>query len=169
MLKGKKGSHAGRLLGFMRCKYIATHRRSRPLSKSPIRILPLLDHQISMVLREVGYFLFSSNGLVLCGFHTMTYRIKNTLTKKLGSCSHLAMNISTYQSDCLQRKYNRIGGKLQSCANWQTSYDWCGQQIDDRNLLLKLKKVGWINTCRHRFSFMVIYDVLLCIMVYFIG
>ncbi|KAL2557969.1 F-box protein [Forsythia ovata] len=73
----RKGS-SNQLLGFFQTaqKYsISDH-------KPPIRVLPLLGKQIGYIPSFLGYFICSSNGLILCGLHSATYYVVNPLTKK---------------------------------------------------------------------------------------
>lgn len=59
---------------------------SRPLSEPALRFLPTCnegdDLNSSGILKKLGYFIDSSNGLILCGRHPMTYYVWNPLTKQ---------------------------------------------------------------------------------------
>ncbi|KAL7109694.1 hypothetical protein ACP275_06G191000 [Erythranthe tilingii] len=57
----------------------------RPRSEHPMNILaviPAANPKIRCVRRELGYFINSSGGLVLCGRHPFNYHIMNPVTKK---------------------------------------------------------------------------------------
>ncbi|KAL2546037.1 F-box protein [Forsythia ovata] len=81
----RKGPYdAGRLLAIIRCPNGIS---------SPIEIVPPLDNQIGTIPRELGDFICSSNGLILCVrlssnghffccLNDVTYTVLNPLTKK---------------------------------------------------------------------------------------
>lgn len=59
---------------------------SRPKSEPALQLLPTCDEgddlNSSGVLKKLGYFIDSSNGLILCGRHPITYYVWNPLTKQ---------------------------------------------------------------------------------------
>uniref|UniRef100_A0A2P2IT67 Uncharacterized protein n=1 Tax=Rhizophora mucronata TaxID=61149 RepID=A0A2P2IT67_RHIMU len=78
------------LLGFFVCNtlYLGRPRNGlrRPRSEPALPFLPTSkegdDLQDSGILKELGYFIDSSNGLLLCGRHPKTYFVWNPFTKQ---------------------------------------------------------------------------------------
>ncbi|XP_022890925.1 F-box protein At5g03970-like [Olea europaea var. sylvestris] len=89
---GRKGSR-DQLLGFILRAYKYPYPNTRPRSEPRIKVLPLHGKRIGAFPEKVGYFISSSNGLVLCGHHhPMKYYVINPLTQKWVSlprpCNH---------------------------------------------------------------------------------
>ncbi|KAF3452327.1 hypothetical protein FNV43_RR02760 [Rhamnella rubrinervis] len=68
--------------------YLGRHKNGiqRPPSEPAIQLLSTSDEgdvlKFSGVLKQLGYFIDSSNGLLLCGRHPMTYYVWNPMTKQ---------------------------------------------------------------------------------------
>lgn len=78
----RKGS-LDQLLGFILRADKYSYANPRPRSEPRIKVLPLQGKRIGYFPEKVGYFISSSNGLVLCGHHhPMKYYVINPLTKK---------------------------------------------------------------------------------------
>lgn len=78
------------LLGFFVCNFLYLGRPRDGFRRPPWEpALPLLstckegdDLKFSGILKQLGYFIDSSNGLLLCGRHPMTYYVWNPITKQ---------------------------------------------------------------------------------------
>ncbi|XP_041018617.1 F-box protein At5g03970 [Juglans microcarpa x Juglans regia] len=78
------------LLGFFVCNFLYLGRPRDGFRRPPWEpALPLLstckegdDLKFSGVLKQLGYFIDSSNGFLLCGRHPMTYYIWSPITRK---------------------------------------------------------------------------------------
>lgn len=78
------------LLGFFVCNLLYLGRPRHGLRRPPWELaLPLLstckegdDLKFSGILKQLGYFIDSSYGLLLCGCHPMTYYVWNPITKQ---------------------------------------------------------------------------------------
>lgn len=83
----KKNFH---LVGFFVCNLLYLGGRKngirRPPSEPAIHFLSTCDEgddlKFSGVLKQLGYFIDSSNGLLLCGRHPMTYYVWSPMTKQ---------------------------------------------------------------------------------------
>lgn len=91
-------------VGFFVCNLLYLGRRKNGIRRSPsepaLRLLPTCgegdDLRFSGALKQLGYFIDSSNGLLLCGYHPMIYRVWNPMTKQ------------TYQLPQPQRYYKNL-------------------------------------------------------------
>ncbi|EYU43132.1 hypothetical protein MIMGU_mgv1a021348mg [Erythranthe guttata] len=80
------GDDGGHLLALFQLttKHLSGRYRRRP-SEPAMNILAVFPHgnpEIMCVEKELGYFINSSEGLVLCGRHSSKYHVMNPVTKK---------------------------------------------------------------------------------------